>query len=809
MPSRVTPFGSEDTASNIWIDGNAITPSGCLNFYRSAMIEGYFYKECPSGQSGTGVYFQVPEGKFLSQVSQEAADAAAQAYFTEQGQLLANDIGACEFGQFYEVFTSIQAAVNWDWIADKDDPTVFPYTPSFVSNDGRLPLSVIEKFSGLTGAALNGFQPFQFDIHSVHGLMHFNFALTHPERDDLLVAWYMDRGDFTANLFAAQTLHGFLIADHGSIEIHGMDPESEDYDPEYVPFELGGMLGIIETTDSINDVFTDGHFNGYIISYSDAIYVRKWNTLTSEYDIIETIPFEMKNKTVYFGYGIRYDQGEWAAEIYLNGAWQASIFDDKITAFTGVRYQRGVLSVDYWFGDYIIGSMSPFTNRVPGKLTIKHYNATEITNQTTELFNGNHNIYIPAVPNVPEASILATLSNDTTRFLANEQTSYVAGSFLTENTPFFFQTAFIGLTMKFDLTSHGELGDRLYGCFPFITWRLLETSVASFPNGMNREYKEYDSNDNNWSLYRIPEESWPFTVTDPLVPNNYNPIYQTLYEDTGRKQAPFAYCYPDRFENQAEIYQVSPWISSVFVPFQFTGLLYTKQEIADTYVQWWLYPQLPNYNTTYTLEVAQVKIFSGVNGIRTEELLEAPVWPTIACPEIPECSAENRMLIAYGIWEEGLGGEPDHYKIVAPADCDTLYNKYPLYNQTTWNWTIGINDILADGARRLVFEFGSLYNFGDLVFDPNQISGVLTQHVSLFLKVWRDDWKMMVWSGVITFVDGEIVVPPPPNNDGLPTSTTIHYHSDVQIMDDNPIIANIDGATFRFEFYPHESLGDL
>lgn len=805
MPSRVTPFGSEDTASNIWIDGNAVTPNSCQNFYRSAMIEGYFYRECESGLTGSGVYYQVPAGKFISQVSQEAADAAAQAYFDEQGQALANVVGDCEYGHFYEVFTSIQAAVNWDWIADKADATVFPWSTFMSGNAGTMPLAVVEKFSGITGGFLSGFQPWQFDIHSEHGLLHLNFDITHPERDDLLVAWYIDRGEYTPNLFAQQTLHGFLIADHGSIEIHGMDPEAEDFDPEYVPFELGGMLGIIETTESIDDTFTAGHFNGYIISYSDAIYVRKWSTLLGEYEIIETIPFEMKNKTVYFGYGIRYDQGQWAAEIYLNGAWQASIFDDTITAFTGVRYQRGVLSLDYWFGDYIIASMSPFTNRVPGELIVKHYNATEIENSTSELFNGDANIFIPVEPNVEGATLLETLSNATTKFVAREQESYVAGSYTTVDTPFFFQTPGVALTMKFDLTGVGELGDRLYGCFPFISWRILETEVATFPYGMNREYKEYDSQDNAWDLYRIPEEVWPFTITDPLNPDDFNPIYDDLYFDTGYKNAPFAFCYPDRFETVEAIYDVSPWITSPFIPFQFDGLLYTKQVISDTYVQWRLYPQQPGWGVTYTLEIAQVKMFSGVLGIRTEETLEAPVWPIIECEEVPDCSPENRMLIAYGIWEEGLGGEPDHYKIVAPADCDTLYSKYIIYNQTTWNWTIGINDILADGVRRLVFEFGSIVNFGDLVFDPNQISGVLTQHSSLLLKVWRDDWKLMVWSGVISFVDGEIIVPPPPNNDGLPTTTTIHYQSDVPPLVDDPIIANIDGATFRFEFYPTET----
>jgi hypothetical protein len=66
----------------------------CSVFYSQA-ASASFFKQCPSGSTGSNVTYTVPQGIYISTISQLDADAKAWADINANGQAYANAVGTC------------------------------------------------------------------------------------------------------------------------------------------------------------------------------------------------------------------------------------------------------------------------------------------------------------------------------------------------------------------------------------------------------------------------------------------------------------------------------------------------------------------------------------------------------------------------------------------------------------------------------------------------------------------------------------------------------------------------------------------
>jgi Family of unknown function (DUF5977) len=74
---------------------SAAKQNGCPGVYYNKLISELFTKECAPGYQGEEVRFTVNANTFSSTLSQEDAEAKAEIYLLEQGQLFANNNGGC------------------------------------------------------------------------------------------------------------------------------------------------------------------------------------------------------------------------------------------------------------------------------------------------------------------------------------------------------------------------------------------------------------------------------------------------------------------------------------------------------------------------------------------------------------------------------------------------------------------------------------------------------------------------------------------------------------------------------------------
>lgn len=782
MPVEANPFGDQPNAS-AWNDGILIqTP--CKNLYYSRAMGDYFYKECPTGMIGSGKWVEVPQGKFLSEFSQEEADALALAYLEEQGQQLANLDGVCVLGDFTEVFTSMQTAVNWDWLLDKDSPT----TPMCIKSDTGdvkftvLPLMNLTFFNGLTGAPVGAGPAFKvpFDIHDTHGLMHINFAEVASSRDDLLGACFITSGAMSGNLIPFQTYGSFLLGDFGSTEIFG-----DENDDTVVPVTLGGILGIVETAESYNQAFTDGHFNGYIIAYKTTIQVYKWSDALDDYESIAEVPFSLKERTVYVGYGIRYDRGKWAAELYLNGAWQLSIYDDDIVSFTMMRYQRGVLSMDYWFGDVVIGSMSPFTNRVPPAVTVKSFEPTEIyvDYPTTDPLGNPVTKPDRMTLLEPEGTAVDVLDavNGEPKLIQNVpvkdlgmEVSFTDGS-VNGSVPF------TGFGVRFDPNTWTEpkIGQqtRLFGCCPVFTYRWTKVWEAPFSYGMNRLYEGKLAGLDEIEFFNCSQTEFPNIIPTLSIFNDqpYNDFAYLGPSDLG--------CKPSGWDKnltpEDEILGIM-WPSMSHQTFPFNGQLYTKDYIASRWLYFLMIPQTSDITkgpTTFKYKMPWLRMFSGVRGLRTRTPLDAPVYEPCSC-EYPTCGDKNyfrstsfTMTVSNPGLTQGNTGKA----------CDGLFDLANIPNAwevqaTGWHWDIKVEDILVDDYRKIKI---TLHAIAPELMGQVMNSSQIQQHGKdlVRIRIWRLDWDLPVWdsNALLTTQVANVPAPPPGFTTGMPPELTLEY----------------------------------
>lgn len=814
MPVESTPFGDQPNAS-IWNDGvNIQTP--CQNIFYNRYIGDYFYKECPTGQVGSGKWFEVAAGTFASEISQEDADALAEAYLEEQGQSLADLEGVCELGDFTEVFTSMQSAVNWDWLADKNDPASTPFYAKAYKQAGAytvLPLINILWYLGETGALFPSTEQIYvpFDIHDEHGLMHIDFSSVSPNRPNLLGTNWVTTGQLAGNLIPFQTYGGFLIADFGSEEIWGDNAVT-----------LGGMLGIIETTASYSQVFSAhpddttkaGHFNGYIIAYNaEGINVYKWNPSLKDYEVKGNVPFDMQNKTVYFGYGIRYDQGQWAAELYLNGAWQLSIFDDDIVSFTMFRYQRGVLSMDYWFGDWIIGSMSPFVNRTPPALHVRNFAPKEFyfdwpaDDLTPEWYDRPAN-YIDMVPQ-GDALTAAEAVDGPVKLRTLEQQGDLGFEVEVPGTVGFqFPVAQWGVRWDPNDWDAPYLGqqERVFGCCPFFTYRWSKQHIAPFPYGMNRVYEGVFTSDDELYFFTIPSAQFP-----AIIP------YVSIFEDDPYNDLAFlaptrAKCYPTGYDRplvKEDMLEPYTWATMEHQTFVFNGQLYTKDFIADHWIYFYLNPQAEenvDEPTVFKFHMPYLRMFSGVRGLRTRKTLEAPTYEVPNCP-YPTCTNNQRYFLAVGSFVDEGGGV---LKSDALLQCDNLFPLAGIpgdeqIQSNGWHWNVTVQDKLDAGKRIITVTLSSIATeLMGYLLASSQLAHVPIDPVRL--RVWRPDWPLPVWDSDAVIENVNINVPPAPPGQivGMPPEVTIMYivaPTTYEYDQTLPLFAE-PGVAFQFELLP-------
>lgn len=807
MPVPSTIFGDQSNAS-VWNDGlNQQTP--CQNLYYNRLVGDYFYKECPTGMIGTGKWFEVAAGTFASEISQSDADDLALAYLEEQGQTLADAEGECLLGDFTEVFTSMQSAVNWDWLADKGTNTPF-YAKAYKQDTAYtlLPLMNITWFLGEDGAAFPSSEQIYvpFDIHDEFGLMHINYAGVSAQRENLIALNWVTTGQLAANLIPFQTYGGFLIADFGSQEIWGGEES----------FTLGGMLGIIETAESYaapfvahpTDPTKSGHFTGYLVTYKEEINIWKWSDAAEDYELIGSVNFNMQNRTIYFGYGIRYDQGQWAAELYINGAWQYSLFDDSIVSFTMFRYQRGVMSMDYWFGDWIIGSMSPFVNRTPPALYVHNFAPKELyldwpPDDLTPEYYARPDRYVQLVPQGDAVTTLDAVDGPV-NLIALEQAGDLGFEVEVPGTAGFeFPVAQWGVRWDPNDWTEGNLGqqERLFGCCPFFAYRWSKVRTAPFLYGMNRVYEAPLDFDDELYFFNIGEDIFP----------EYIPYVSVLEDDPYNDLAYLAptrnKCYPSGYDRPLEVNDMLEpytWATMEHQTFVFDGLLYTKDYVASRWIYFYLNPQVDDnvdVATVFKFHMPYLRMFSGVRGLRTRKALEAPVYDIPNCP-YPVCGDDNYFL-AVGTFTEV---DVSTLSSTAILQCDGLF---PLsgvpgdeqIQDNGWHWDVTVQDKVDVDHRIITVTLSSVApELMGYLLDSSQLAHVALDSVKL--RVWRTDWPLPVWESDAVIENVNINVPPAPAGqiNGMPPEITLMYIVAPLTYEYDPLLPLFADTTGTFSF---------
>lgn len=539
MPSRVQLFGPDDRNTTIWSPGSEQSPDGCANVYSSLFVEGYFYKICPTGQSSNQLYLTLPAGFVSSTISQEDATQAARELLAAKGQELAEAQGTCSLGEFQEIFSTVDATYNWDWVADK--ATIFPTQIKNSLPDGNSygtgedsgvivefpigntlswPLMVGFFYSGtnlfLADTSL-GIAPSNYlglDIHDDYGLLHLDLkGFQHSTHPDLNVLAGHDSNDYFAiNLASTYTFQntvtymGKLVADFGGREIYGPDWDAEidgpgdnpfepnpDQVPEFTVATLGGFLFRIDTASR---AITNGKLAGvYLVCYKEDIQVYKYNAGLDDYESLYTIPFNPKNTTTYFGCSILFDGTNKVAEIYIDGQFELSIPDDTLlNIHLPICYMRGFTSVDHWVGDITTGVTYPGTNRLPPPITTRYFEPAEIQNPSAaSSLNPEQFVLLPSdvigaeteleanapFPNLAAGSVEVGFQKDLIDYTAQIDSAW--------GTAFFGAAA--SILTRFDPYAYPEIGEIMWGAHALKVGKIEFNRYTTKPGTPESPYK--------------------------------------------------------------------------------------------------------------------------------------------------------------------------------------------------------------------------------------------------------------------------------------------------------------------------------
>lgn len=541
MPSQVGLFGPDDKNTTIWSPGSEQNPDGCANVYSSLFVEGYFYKVCPTGFSSNQLYISFPAGYVSSTVSQEEATQFARELLAARGQEIADAQGVCTLGEFQEVFSTVDATYNWDWVADKG--TIFPREIKNVIPDGSSlgtgddsgivvefpignslswPLMIGFFYSGQTAFLsdttnqINADDALRFDIQDPYGLIHLDLrSYKFSSQPNLTVFAGKDEnsngaGPNSADNYSFQNTClylGKLVADFGSREIYGpaWDPDTEgpstnSYNPnpneipEFSVASLGGFLFRIDTTS--RSVINGKIAGVYLVCYKEDIQVYKYDAMTDDYESLYSIPFNPKDTTTYYGCSILTSgSGVKTAEIYIDGQFELSIPDDTLTNIhLPICYERGVYSVDHWVGDIVTGVTYPGTNRLPPPITTRYFEPTDILNpDVTDPTDPLKKILYPF--DIVGASTALEANKPMPKLAAGEVGVGFTKDLLDVNDKVtnWFGGAFFGqatnVLMNFDLSVYPELGKVLWGAHALQVGKIEMNRYSSVPGIPSNPYR--------------------------------------------------------------------------------------------------------------------------------------------------------------------------------------------------------------------------------------------------------------------------------------------------------------------------------
>lgn len=541
MPSKITLFGPDDKSTTIWSPGSQPGPDGCANVYSSLFVDGYFYKECPTGMSSNALYVSYPAGYVSSTISQEDATQAARELLAIAGQELADSTGVCLLGDFQEVFSEVDACMNWDWVADK--ATEFPRELKNVIPDGTsygtgedsgvivefpigntlsFPLGIAFFYSSANiflSDLSDDFAPSQalrVDIQDDYGLIHLDLMnFMHDTKPNLHVAAGRDTNEnYAINLATVYSLHhtttyqGKLVADYGSREIYGpaWDPELDgppdnpfgepnpNEIPEFTVAELGGFLFRIDTSSRS---IINGKLAGvYLVCYKDDIQVYKYNAGLDDYESLYSIPYSPKNKTTYFGCSIIFDGEHTVAEIYIDGQFELSIPDNTLlNIHLPICYSRGFFSVDHWIGDITTGATYPGTNRLPPPVTTRYFEPIEIQRVTAPDPANPGKYFLPPIDMVGEGETELEVNKPFPRLGSGP----VEQGFKTDLMNYESQITAIGggaffgascpILTRFDLSGYPEIGKILWGAHALVVGKIEFNRYTEAANAPANPYK--------------------------------------------------------------------------------------------------------------------------------------------------------------------------------------------------------------------------------------------------------------------------------------------------------------------------------
>lgn len=795
MPTPCFPFGDQNIPS-VWEEGEYQHPDAQTG-YRNKAIGDYFYKTCATGYRGTGKWYEIGEGQIISNVSQTDADTQALSRLLEEGQAFADAEGTCELEPVCEILTSIQSIINWDWVVDRATNTPMCVKATEISSAYTLLPMCNLTYYYETGMPVTAFDAHNcitpYKLHDEHGLMNIKFSDVFPSKKGLLAAWWVTTGYQAPTLTPFQSYIGYLISDFGSEEL-------------WEDSSLGGLLGIVETADSYAVTYTDDHFNGYIISYKSEIVIRKWNSALGMYEVRGTIPFNLKNRTAYIGLAIQYVEGNWVANIYINGVLQFTLADDNIVSLTVFRYQRDVLSMDYWFGDIVIGSISPFATKSPPPVTVKYfapeeayfdYPVTPPVNQIKLEPKGTATSPLDAVSG--NAALVTPLPEKYAGFerLYDPAVSGVG-------------TPKVSLGVRWNPNNWDDpkiqLRQRLYGCCPAFEHMWYKTIIATFPYGMNRQFDRKLYSYDLIYFWRIPAAEFPDNI--PAILAN-----DTGYYNDFAFLAPLDInCKPsgtDKPLTPEDMLIGVGYESMQHQTFPYNNHLYTKDEVANNWIYFELDMQATDVieiPTTIKLRLPWVKMLSGAEGIRTRKYLGIPEFDDCNCP-YPVCGDANYFRSsAFNMTVESS----TRTYVSTSKVCDSLFSlgNTPLaysLQPNGWNWEITLEDILVgtglDAKRKIRLTMHAIAP--ELMGQVLNSSQVYQYGKDLLrLRVWRSDWELPVWDSNILMISQVAVVPDPPPGFtvGMPPEVTMVFEVDPLTYEYDKTLPLFGDATGTFYF---------
>ena len=581
MPSKVLPFGPEDKNTTIWSPGSHPIPSSCANVYSSLFVEGYFYKVCPTGFSSNQLYLSFPAGFVNSTISQEDATQAARELLAEKGQEIAEAQGTCSLGEFQEIFSTIDATYNWDWVADKDVAFPRPFKNTLpdsldygtgddsliiigtlVGNTLSWPLMVgffysdTTLFLAETGNTFAPTESLNIDIQNPYGLIHMDFRHLHHDTHPNLVVYagnaangafdFIKPSNYVAHVTSLYA--GKLVADFGSREIYG-PAWDEDTDgpsdkpaftgivneneiPEFTVATLGGFLFRIDTT--FRSIINGKLAGVYLVCYKEDIQVYKYNAGLDDYESLYSIPYNPKNKTTYFGCSILYDGENKVAEIYIDGQFELSIPDNTLANIhLPVCYQRGVFSVDHWVGDIVSGVTYPGTNRLPPPITTRYFEPTALLTYDVEDPDDPLKKIIWPVEPIGSTDLLAA-NKPFPKLAAGEpetgfkldRTDFAATVSSNWGGNFFGGTS--NILTNFDLSTYPEIGAIPWGSYALMVGK----------TEMNRYSSALDIPNNPYKFLMVSQQLYPIipNADVPGIDFTTYPLFE-LYQD-GYNQHP-------------------------------------------------------------------------------------------------------------------------------------------------------------------------------------------------------------------------------------------------------------------------------